>query len=844
MAIAKALAKEYTDSRIIDIQSGGTGGISYYICSSSEYNSSKVPTVSNPDTNTIYITPTADGANGMFNLYNYKAHAWNLIKSVELEVSAVQVDNTLTVQGKAADAKKVGDELATVKDALSDLDVETDKTLTVEDKPADAKAVRDLALTFDLEFDKEAEKIFLTLNGERVGLGVDVSGLINPDAVNVDDLLIYFRSNVLDAVKHVQSMPKNTVHHVCVTDLHYNTNKRHSAAVCNLLMDSGLFDKLLILGDITDDNTQAQYDNFIADGWGNHNGEIVFALGNHDIRTPSDGYPTYADFYSDFLSKAPYGDADTLSYVYTDTTHGIKYVVINTETITVSESDPQIQMIMNAVSDPNWTVFVLGHRNLGVLPDGITWSQSIGTGLTNAIKTAIESGSATLGGYICGHQHVDIFTPVDDKFYHVTLLNDRFETQNYYDGYSVTSRPVGTIDEHAISIISINSVSCEVEVYRIGAAYSKRNWKYTYARNSGALPAPESDYAISVGHLLSTKNKNSNHFVDSGDGYSSVLIPESGYDLGSARIQMDGTDITADALDRNNIDIPSVTGDVTIDAFSQSVSDNVIIWERCSNSSGNGALTIDKANNYATWETPGSNRGVCFAINGVKEGDYYEVDFTPDTGYETEYGCKVNVNSNILSNANVTNDPELTKVNIGRFKRGVRIPDGMQTLKATIYRPGVITVKKRKVVYNEELFREDNVEVYCDGDATCTFNSDGTVTIGGTKPPTFSDNTNKAIFVLRDLIVNASYHIRIRSDAPIKGGISLYATDTEGEAIRTNGSVTGSKAINNSISITNYDSHYVNNPGTSVLGKGSMQINLSPNATYTISVMLDDPDEV
>ena len=166
MAIAKALAKEYTDSRIIDIQSGGTGGISYYICSSSEYNSSKVPTVSNPDTNTIYITPTADGANGMFNLYNYKAHAWNLIKSVELEVSDVQVDNTLTVQGKAADAKAVGDELATVKDALSDLSVETDKTLSITDKPADAKAVGDALNEFDEIINGEESTTELaTING-------------------------------------------------------------------------------------------------------------------------------------------------------------------------------------------------------------------------------------------------------------------------------------------------------------------------------------------------------------------------------------------------------------------------------------------------------------------------------------------------------------------------------------------------------------------------------------------------------------------------------------------------------------------------------------------------------
>ena len=524
-----------------------------------------------------------------------------------------QVDDTLAVQGAAADSKKVGDELSDLKGDINQIDVEYDST---------------------------TNHIYVVINGVRQGSGVDVSEIISGDNVDVSSLLIYFRSNVLDAVKHVKSMPVKAVSHVCVTDLHYNSNKRHSAAICNLLMDTGLFDRLFILGDITDDNTQAQYDNFLADGWAEHNGEIIFVLGNHDIRTPEGGYPSLQDFYDDFLSKAPYGNADTFSYVYTDYTHMIKYLVINTETLTASSSDPQIQMITDAVSESGWTVFVLAHRNMAVLPEGITWAQSLPNNTTETLINAITSGSATIGGYICGHQHVDIFTPVDDKFYHVTLLNDRYEVQNYYPGYSVTSRPVGTVDEQAVSIITIDPVGLSVDIYRIGAAYSTRNWMYSYSSKSGELPAQPVQYAISNDILLSTSNDSNTHFVSTGEAYETDLTPDNGYEYGNALVMMGGNDVTSSVLDDAKVTIPEVTGDVQISAYSHAEEGNIIIWERRSSASGIGAITIDKETNHITWETPGasSTAAMVFAINGVAPGQYYDVAFTPDEGYGSSNG--------------------------------------------------------------------------------------------------------------------------------------------------------------------------------------------------------------
>ena len=69
LAVANKFAKAYTDSQI---ENADFSSMSYYCCSSGEYNSSTgVPTISSPDANTFYITP-AINSNGVYNMYIYK----------------------------------------------------------------------------------------------------------------------------------------------------------------------------------------------------------------------------------------------------------------------------------------------------------------------------------------------------------------------------------------------------------------------------------------------------------------------------------------------------------------------------------------------------------------------------------------------------------------------------------------------------------------------------------------------------------------------------------------------------------------------------------------------------
>ena len=113
MAVAKALAKEYTDSQLQDL---GIESMSYYFCSSGEYNASTgVPNVTSPNNTTFYIAPAVGSGNGAFNVYIYKNNAWVLFKSLTLDMTNMPIDDSLTMNNYAADAATVGDEITALK---------------------------------------------------------------------------------------------------------------------------------------------------------------------------------------------------------------------------------------------------------------------------------------------------------------------------------------------------------------------------------------------------------------------------------------------------------------------------------------------------------------------------------------------------------------------------------------------------------------------------------------------------------------------------------------------------------------------------------------------------------
>lgn len=115
MAMAQAIAKNYTDAQLADL---GFTNLTYHFCTSGEYNAtSKQPTVSNPNANTFYFTPGS--TNELFNVYYNKGSGWTKFTTVTMDLSVIPTDDTLSKSGFAADSKKVGDEISSLKEEHS-----------------------------------------------------------------------------------------------------------------------------------------------------------------------------------------------------------------------------------------------------------------------------------------------------------------------------------------------------------------------------------------------------------------------------------------------------------------------------------------------------------------------------------------------------------------------------------------------------------------------------------------------------------------------------------------------------------------------------------------------------
>ena len=92
--------------------------MSYHYCSTGEYDTtSGVPTIASPDPETFYLAPSVSSASD-FNAYYYKDNEWVLFTTVELDLTTIPTDKTLTQPDVAADAKAVGDEISNLNEDL------------------------------------------------------------------------------------------------------------------------------------------------------------------------------------------------------------------------------------------------------------------------------------------------------------------------------------------------------------------------------------------------------------------------------------------------------------------------------------------------------------------------------------------------------------------------------------------------------------------------------------------------------------------------------------------------------------------------------------------------------
>lgn len=374
-------------------------------------------------------------------------------------------------------------ENATLREAANALLVEAYGSAPQDtDYPAD--------IAGKLEYLNETKQRIITAMD---GLGYDVSGditfrevanLLYESALekqvedfDVSSVPSYWGDDVKAALAYTMLLGDDYVHHLVTTDNHYNVNYRKSPSIMALLQSTGLFSRVINLGDITDSHTQAQADNVLSD-YAPFIGNMLFAIGNHDdsgAGSESVLYPLVED------DETLQGNPETFNYYWDDATHKIRYIVYNSPNVA---SFTPIETWAKGVPD-GWAVLILSHYAGMSFMSDFTQAEPISVGTRtpyakNLRPFFMANDSKFFAGWIAGHEHTDSLA-VDTPFgvIHQAVLNN--------DGHSNDAVPwpktQGTATEQAVTIMSINPKTKTVKFYRIGAVTRfGRSFEYSYAK--------------------------------------------------------------------------------------------------------------------------------------------------------------------------------------------------------------------------------------------------------------------------------------------------------------------------------------------------------------------------
>lgn len=313
---------------------------------------------------------------------------------------------------------------------------------------------------------------------------------------DVSSLPEYWGDNVKDALAHVLVLGDDYVHHLVTTDNHYNINYRKSPDIMTLLQDTGLFSRVINLGDVTDSHTQAQAENVLSD-YAPFIGNMLFAIGNHDdsgAGSESVLYPLIED------DETLQGTPETFNYYWDDTSHKIRYIVYNSPSYSGTGAFATIYNWATGVPD-GWTVLVLSHYAGMSFMSDFTQVEPVQTGTltpyaNNLRPFFMANDNKYFAGWIAGHEHTDSLA-VDTPFgvIHQAVLNN--------DGHSNDAAPwpktQGTATEQAVTIMSINPTAKIVKFYRIGAVTRYgRSFEYSYAKPASGQGHWIPDYWINT----------------------------------------------------------------------------------------------------------------------------------------------------------------------------------------------------------------------------------------------------------------------------------------------------------------------------------------------------------
>lgn len=267
-----------------------------------------------------------------------------------------------------------------------------------------------------------------------------------------------------------------------ITDPHGSGNQNHSQAIALYLLANTRAKAIVLGGDYSVNAwDKSQYDTYMVPLLeSDYLSAIYPCLGNHETYGTDARANSMAAVYSDFLQSKSniHGVPASIYYYFDDVSTKTRFVFINTSDYSdTSMSTEQIEWIQTAVQVPNstWSVIVFGHVNLESLGGVTTMNEANGA----AIAEAIATSNGTIVGYFCGHQHIDGISTISG-FHQAMLYCDKLENNAYYSGYSVTDRQAGTIQEQAVSVISFNTTTKRVVIWRIGVRSPNQTLEFSY----------------------------------------------------------------------------------------------------------------------------------------------------------------------------------------------------------------------------------------------------------------------------------------------------------------------------------------------------------------------------
>lgn len=311
---------------------------------------------------------------------------------------------------------------------------------------------------------------------EAVDMLLEESIRHQADDFDVSDLPEYWHESMRDALVYTLMLGDEYVHHLVTTDNHYEVNQKKSVTIQRLLFGTGLFSKVLNLGDITDGKTEGQAAHAIEDYHDNFGDNFLFAIGNHD------------DFNLDNSLLLPlvednaslHGDVQHFNYYLDDDENKIRYVVVNTP-----KSDGGAATAVERVRTApfGYHVMLLTHYPFYSYYNDFWGEDDIRepwnvVGDNGLLQTVLLNNIPFIG-ILCGHEHTDGYVDYLDfgLVSQTALSNDSYGQKDA----APWPKTVGTNTEQAVTIVSVNTKTNDVRFYRIGMPCRfGRRWSYRY----------------------------------------------------------------------------------------------------------------------------------------------------------------------------------------------------------------------------------------------------------------------------------------------------------------------------------------------------------------------------